>query len=66
MAKKIDDDDDDDYFDGTDEATDSIEDVELDLGKYSGQLDARRRLEQLKEERELERLINSNIYDDFY
>jgi len=56
---------DEDTFVGMDE-DEELEDQEDDDGRdvpVRSQSDARRRLEQLKEERELERLINGSYYD---
>ena len=61
MAKKseiIDDD-----IDMDDEMIDDPESFEYVLDVAGYMPDARRRLEQLREERELERLINSSDYD---
>lgn len=61
MAEKINDDDDD--FDGDDdfEDVDFVESKQNEADNFS----ARRRLEQLREEKELERILNSSSYDDF-
>ena len=66
MAKKIDNDDD---FDDDDVADDDmlndLEEIESKQSKIVSQSDARRRLEQLKEEKELERILNDG-FDEFY
>jgi hypothetical protein len=67
MADDIEDDDDgdEDTFVGMDEdeTLDDQEEVESKEITARSQSDARRRLEQLKEEKELERLINGDYYD---
>ena len=62
MAKKLSDEDD---FEDDGEILDNIDDVEFKLSESGSHSDARRRLEQLKEEKELERLINGK-YDDLF
>lgn len=52
----------DDDFDGDDDQ-DDLEEIELELCKYVSATHARRRLEKLKEDRELKRLI-SDEFDD--
>jgi len=66
MAKKkkvIDDNDDFDNID--DDLPDEFEQYRFDQDEAIGQVDARRRLEKLREEKELKRLLDSR-YDDFY
>lgn len=62
MAEKNNDDDDD--FEGDDDFED-LDFIESKLNAADN-FSARRRLEQLREERELERILNSSSYDDFY
>lgn len=50
------------------ETDDFFDDVDFIEPKYTASSDnftARRRLEQLREERELERILNSSNYDDY-
>lgn len=63
MAKKITDDDD---FESDGEISDDIEELELKLSETVSYPDARRRLEQLREERELDRLINGGNFDGMF
>lgn len=44
------------------EELDDIGDIPVDSDR---RLQARHRVEQLREERELERMINGNVYDDY-
>ena len=66
MAKKksvVNDDSDFDNID--DDLPDEFEQFRFNQDEAIGQVDARRRLEKLREEKELERLLDSR-YDDFY
>lgn len=65
MADDIEDDEDEDTFVGMeeDELLDEQDDEEDKEVTARSQSDARRRLEQLREDRELERLINGDYYD---
>ena len=62
MAKKVKKDED---FDSDDGMVDEFEDIGIDEALSSSNFDVRRRLEQLREEKELERLINGK-YDDMF
>lgn len=63
MAKKVSDDDD---YENDGDMSEDFEEIEHKLSEAGRFTDARRRLEQLREEKELERLINSNEYDDLF
>jgi len=62
MAKKVKKNED---FDSDDDMVDELEDIGIDEVISSSNFDVRRRLEQLREEKELERLINGK-YDDLF
>ena len=61
MAKKIDDDDDFETDDDDGEMFDDLDEIESKQSRLKVFSDARRRLEQLHEEKELARLINSSF-----
>jgi len=62
MTKKVKKDED---FECDDGMIDEFEDIDIDEAISSSNFDVRRRLEQLREEKELERLINGK-YDDLF
>jgi len=57
---------DDDTFDNDGEFSEELEDLAFIPVDSNKRLEARHRLEQLREEKELERLINGNAYDDYF
>ena len=62
MAKKVKNDDD---F-ASDDLIDDFEDLDIDEALSTSHFDVRRRLEQIREDKELDRLINGNKYDDLF
>jgi len=62
MAKNVKKDED---FECDDDMVDEFEDIDIDVTVSNSNFDVRRRLEQLREEKELERLINGK-YDDLF
>ena len=55
-----------DDFDDDGVLPDDMDDLEEDTFKSNSRTDARRYLEKLREEKELEKLINGNLYDDLF
>lgn len=62
MSEKIDDDTFDDIEDDDNEISEDEIETEVKVNTLKTQFDARRRLEQMKEDRELERLLNGDYY----